>query len=84
MGLQPIDKNTQVQQDTQLTDTPNARLQTSLQTNLESAASQAGSQGLGLPDDLAGIIKSWSTLPEHVRQAIVTLVASLTVTARER
>ncbi len=36
-----------------------------------------------LPADLAGIVEAWSTLPEHVRQAIVTLVASVTVTARE-
>ena len=36
-----------------------------------------------LPNDLAEIIESWSTLPEHVRQAIVTLVASVTVSARE-
>ena len=32
---------------------------------------------------LAEIVEVWSTLPEHVRQAIVTLVASVTVTARE-
>ncbi len=36
-----------------------------------------------LPNDLAEIIESWSTLPEHVRQAIVTLVTSVTVTAKE-
>ncbi len=28
-----------------------------------------------LPSDLADIVVAWSTLPEHVRQAIVTLVA---------
>ena len=44
---------------------------------------QAKNQTLELPDELAEIIEAWSTLPEHVRQAIVTLVASVTVTARE-
>ncbi len=33
--------------------------------------------------DLGEIVEAWSILPEHVRQAIVTLVASVTVTARE-
>ena len=83
MGLQPIDKKTQVQQNTQLTYAPNTRLQTSLQTNRESVAKQGESEGLELPDGLVDIVESWSTLPEHVRQAIVTLVASVTVTARE-
>ncbi len=32
---------------------------------------------------LAEIVEVWSTLPEHVRQAIVTLVASVTVTAKD-
>ncbi len=35
------------------------------------------------PHDLKKIITGWARLPEHVRQAIVTLVASVTVTARE-
>ncbi len=44
---------------------------------------QAQNTPLGLPADLADIVGAWSTLPEHVRQAIVTLVASVTVTAQE-
>ncbi len=36
-----------------------------------------------LPPDLAEIMRIWPNLPEHVRQAIVTLVSSVTVTARE-
>ena len=36
-----------------------------------------------LPNDLAEIIESWPRLPGHVRQAIVTLVSSVTVAARE-
>ncbi len=36
-----------------------------------------------MPHDLKQIITGWPDLPEHVRQAIVTLVASVTVTARE-
>ena len=44
---------------------------------------QAQNTSLEVPADLAEIMEVWSTLPEHVRQAIVTLVASVTVTARE-
>ncbi len=33
--------------------------------------------------ELAEIVEAWSILPEHVKQAIVTLVASVTVTAKE-
>ena len=44
---------------------------------------QARNQGLELPADLADIVEVWSTLPEHVRQTIVTLVTSVTVTARD-
>ncbi len=36
-----------------------------------------------MPHDLKQIMTGWPDLPEHVRQAIVTLVASVTVTARE-
>ncbi len=32
---------------------------------------------------LAENVEVWSSLPEHVRQAIVTLVASVTVTAKD-
>jgi hypothetical protein len=45
---------------------------------------QAQNTPLEVPADLADIVEVWSALPEHVRQAIVTLVASVTVTARER
>ena len=61
---------------------PKERLQTSLQTTADSM-NQAKNQAPELPDDLADIVEAWSTLPEQVRQAIVTLVASVTVTARE-
>ena len=87
-NLQPSDsksvgQKSQASQEQRLTDTPKERLQTSLQTNPESAANQGESQVLELPAELAVIIESWSTLTEHVRQAIVTLVTSVTVTARE-
>ncbi len=62
---------------------PTDRLQTSLQTNSKNTRKQAKGQVPELPDDLAEIIELWARLPEHVRQAIVTLVASVTVTARE-
>ncbi len=69
-------------QEQRLTDTPRDRLQTSLQTTADSM-NQAKNQAMELPADLADIVEAWSALPEHVRQAIVTLVASVTVTARE-
>ncbi len=36
-----------------------------------------------VPHELKQIITGWPKLPEHVRQAIVTLAASVTVTTRE-
>jgi hypothetical protein len=36
-----------------------------------------------LPSDLAKIVEAWSGLPEHIRQAVITLVASVTVAARD-
>jgi hypothetical protein len=33
-----------------------------------------------LPEDLAEVVLRWEGLPEHIRQAIGTLVASVTVT----
>jgi len=65
------------------TNTLDERLQTSLQTHSKNSPNQGESQGPKLPPDLADIVEAWSALPEHVRQAIVTLVASVTVTARE-
>ncbi len=44
---------------------------------------QAQNTPLEVPADLADIVEAWSMLPEHVRQAIVTLVASVTVTTRD-
>ena len=48
--------------------------------HVESLSEDALSQ---IPHELKQIISVWPDLPEHVRQAVVTLVASVTVTARE-
>ncbi len=44
---------------------------------------QTQTPSLEVPADLVDVVEAWSALPEHVRQAIVTLVASVTVTAKE-
>jgi hypothetical protein len=54
----------------QLTDSPEGRLQTSLQTNLENAPKQAET----IPPELMKIVEAWPNLPEHIRQAIMALV----------
>ncbi len=63
--------------------TPKIRPESQQVSNSKNTRKQAKGQVPELPDDLADIVEVWSTLPEHVRQAIVTLVASVTVTARE-
>ncbi len=79
----PRSENRKHKQEQGLTNTPDDRLQTSLQTNSKNTRKQAKGQVPELSDELAGIIESWARLPEHVRQAIVTLVASVTVTAKD-
>jgi len=65
---------------TKTCDTPQEQLTPQLTPDSQK---QAKKTPLELPADLADIVEAWSALPEHVRQAIDTLVASVTVTARE-
>ena len=74
--------NCKHKQEQGLRDAPDGRLQTCLQTNADSV-NQVRNQASKTSSDLAEIVESWTRLPEHVRQTIVTLVASVTVTARE-
>lgn len=79
MGLQPIDKTTQVQESKGLTVTGKASLQTSLQTESENSQKPTDS----LPSELATIIAAWPELPDHIKQTIETLVGSVTIKNEE-
>ena len=79
MGLQPIDKTTQVQENKELTGTGKAILQTSLQTESENSQKPTDS----LPPELIEIVKAWDNLPDHIKQTIETLVCSVTDTSKE-
>jgi len=51
------------------------------------ASLQRGSEGeilpVKLPAELAEVVRKWDALPAHIRQAVMTLVSSVTVTARD-
>ena len=79
MGLQPIDKTTQVQESKGLTVTGKAILQTSLQTESENSQKPTDS----LPPELIEIVKAWDNLPDHIKQTIETLVGSVTIKNEE-